>query len=517
MISEKQISFGGGIDTLSAVNALKPDAVADAVDVYISADRLLRQRWGTQVLATGATGSGLFVHAPPGVDPYFVAVNGGHVQVAQIGGEWLTVGSDISLSDVPHGFALAPSAGGSWLTFCFGPSEPLLAVNPVDSTATYTVGSTDVTLCPRYATYWQGRLWIAGEPTLEDDSIAWSAVWAPQNFLSYQAQNVRVDPANGGRITALVPGRSEEPLLYVFKESAIYAFQVYWQTDGWIPSAANTLDTTQSRIRPLSYRIGCVAPLSAMWVPSAEAADLYFLAADGVRSLRRSQEDVILGGIGRPLSYKIQAYIDRINWSCADRAVAAVYQNQYILAVPLDGASWPTHVLVKNLHTDPYAGWTVWDIAPRSLATRTHAQQHLYIQEAARVSEYSDDVQTTATMTIVTRAYDFRAPEQRKRWRWLELYYSIEGSGATLSVETCSDDSGTWNSLDSAWVDNSGAEIRLPAALPWKFGQEKIYVQKFPLEEVDPSYMIQFRIRVPADVMLRRLNVVAQVLPWEWI
>ncbi len=86
-------------------------------------------------------------------------------------------------------------------------------------------------------------------------------------------------------------------------------------------------------VHELTREIGCLARKSIV----TQGNNVFFLSDNGVYGL--AFEDLYnLRGIERPLSEKIQPYIDRISLELAPGAVAAYHNNRYWLAVPLDSA-----------------------------------------------------------------------------------------------------------------------------------------------------------------------------------
>lgn len=63
--------------------------------------------------------------------------------------------------------------------------------------------------------------------------------------------------------------------------------------------------------------------------------------------------------IKSPLSLPVRGYINRINWAAIHRAHAVVWDDLYILSVPLDGSAVPNFLLVYNIALQSWQGlWT---------------------------------------------------------------------------------------------------------------------------------------------------------------
>jgi len=90
-------------------------------------------------------------------------------------------------------------------------------------------------------------------------------------------------------------------------------------------------DTT---VNELTREVGCVARKSAI----SQGNNVFFLSDNGIYGLA-FQDEYNLRGVERPLSEKIQPYIDRINKTLAPKSVATYFNNRYYIAVPLDSSS----------------------------------------------------------------------------------------------------------------------------------------------------------------------------------
>ncbi len=154
----------------------------------------------------------------------------------------------------------------------------------------------------------------------------------------------RVGGGEGDPITGIVSWYNFN--LLVFKERSIHLV------------STNPAESSASswNVHRIDNSIGCI---SGRTIAQA-GADVFFLARDGVRSVR-----TILSGaqssVSEPLSVPIDDYIRRINWSAADTSCAIFWDNRYIISVPLDSSSTPDYTFVFNTVTKTWAGyWTGW-------------------------------------------------------------------------------------------------------------------------------------------------------------
>jgi len=305
---------------------------------------------------------------------------------------------------------------------------------------------------PNWITSYQGRLWITEPPArLRWSNIEDGAVFDPSNYLEVQ-------PEDGDRIVAVVPLRSIEPRLIIFKQRSIYLFDVVWSNGALIPTTENSIDTTNSAIKILSKEIGCIAPRTIQYVSGSERADIFFLSEKGVYSILRLEQD-IGGGLSEPLSRGIQKYIDRITPSAIHKAVAAVHDNKYYLAVPLDGATENSAILVFDLVRKRWETFLDKDVQS-FLRTKLGNKEYLFgALYSSNVSTPEVVVTTSSGATLLsncwpvvqigalspttyvtmpgvdytfqvhTPLFNLGVPNRAKRWKLAELYYHYEPVG----------------------------------------------------------------------------------------
>jgi hypothetical protein len=216
-------------------------------------------------------------------------------------------------------------------------SAPTVTVSGdgVDATVTATLidppaGST--------ATWHTNRIFLAGisgkSDTVRVSDLLDPAYWAVGN-------SFRV---GGGEGQAIIAFKSWDVMnLLVFKESSTYLVQ----TDP-AQGVANW------GIQKVSDTVGCVASRTAVQV----GADVWWLSRQGVVSVRRMAQET-QREISASVSVPIQSLMDRVSWQYVNTAHATYIDNKYLLAVPMDGATVPSHVLVYDTIHQCWAGyWT---------------------------------------------------------------------------------------------------------------------------------------------------------------
>ncbi len=514
--TERQVSSHEGSNTRDVSYLLTENQVRIAENMIINEPGRRRMRQGARAFgAPGGEPGGAGIYTLANSIQRFVGVwdsvlydssgNAGWAQIAT--GESLVTGK-------LHMFVEGRGANGRTLYICQaeqGVSGPLdqselMQYDTDNDAATRASG-----IQPRCVEFFQNRVWAGGlqGAANQQQDLYWGEVGGGLQFSD--GNNLLIEPGVGGEVSALIQTREETPRLLIFKESAIAVLDPRWgSSSALIPTAADSLDTINSSVRLLSRGTGCVATRTAIWVPGAEGADVFFLAADGIRSLSRAENDVIAGA-GLPISWPAKDIFDRVNWTHAHKAAAAVYDNAYHVALPLDGATQNSHIARYDLFQK---AWSLqsWDSKDAFLANLA-AQERLYFQNNTAVNDSAvtglagdavyqifraydgslDPGGTNIIMTEESRSFMFQEPFRKKRWshftmgvgsadtQWLEVAYRV--------------DLGPWRVLASEPVDGAEGTVVLGEdALPWDNTEDLIRKKQFSLIDITPSYTLDMRI-----------------------
>ena len=178
------------------------------------------------------------------------------------------------------------------------------------------------------------RVWLV----TARDVIEWSDIYEPTLF-DRTLNQVRLNNGNDDSIVALA--YYQESRIIVFKEQSI----------DFLGNVKGDLASLYAD--SISTKLGCTARRTVAEV----AGDLLWLADGGVYSLRQTEQSG-LRTPPMPLSYPVQAWIDRINWTYAWKSSAAVdvMNHLYLLSVPLDDAEEPNAMLVFNYASQQWQG-----------------------------------------------------------------------------------------------------------------------------------------------------------------
>ena len=521
--SEEVAYADGGERSDIELHLLAPNQAARLLNITPDVTGRLQKRPGINKLGSAGTGN------PNGLHSFEALLQNVHLLVGQWGGElysspgdatWTRRASNVSLYNTAY--ASAQGKGRSalptiFLASCVGATDNVSLPYGNLVCLDTGFGVTEVAVRPRALTWFQNRLWAAGDgnPKL----ISWSKPLDGRDFSN--GQNFEVDSSDGDILTALLPMRDGTPRIMIFGERSIHQLEIYWTTDGYFPTTANALDFTKSQLRPISLSTGCLSTRAAVWVPGQEQADVLFLSREGIRSLARSATDA-QGGAPPPLSKGIDPTIQRINWAEAARSVAAYWNNIAYFSVPVDGAVRPNLVIAYDTLRGGFyeldwnvAAWTPAKLtsdrkfffmsassctesglgSPASGITNGH---HIYQTDGSQVDPNNQPVQ----FDIQTRAFDFSQSvggqpgsglRVKKKLDYLDLAIQAAATCATVTIQYKLDDEDSWSTLRHIFVDPSDGFPYLPVQLPFSFSAGRVTRRSIILRDLRPCYKIQLR------------------------
>jgi len=391
--------------------------------------------------------------------------------------------------------------------------------------------------CPRAVTWWQGRLWMGNLscPDFGPDTLVWSDIL--DGVTIDPTNNIEIDPDKGDEIMAIVPTRSSDPRLYIFKRNSIYALDVVWGSGAYVPTTENTLDTTNSRVVLLSAKIGCVAPKTITYGSGSGNSDIFFLARDGLRSLKRVEQDTA-GGAGEAVSEPIKDVIDRINWAYAHKSVAAIWDHKLYLSIPVDGATSVNYTAVFDLIRKVWIGYyditgvdlidfdfndsqrklyTQWGVVTTENLAGTNATQAAHCFELFRADEFYNPSFATVEFEEQTRAFTFGNYGLKKKWNWLEMIFDPSESAVTVEI-TAKVDEYAWMTVSNDSIEADFEYPILPDPLPWTFQDQQPQTERYNLMDLPPGHKLQIKIvtTTPADFALRTTRVTAWPYSENW-
>ena len=275
--------------------------------------------------------------------------------------------------------------------------------------------------------------------------------------------------------------------IIVFKRNKIYLVDVTPSTT--VTSGTSVLSLTNSAaewsVQTVSNRIGCIAGRSVALVNK----DVFFLANDGIRSVSRSLADDF-STVGLTISEPVKDIIARINRSFIETCNATFHNNRYLLAIPLDSATRPSHILVYNSIFNCFEG--LWEVAAARMVETSFTSGFstntikLCIgttnSRVGHLTDYKDsdsvdintgfqDFGTGYTSRVVTKAYEFDDRFALKYGSHYEVEFFNSGStNATISIrrDTDGNDIVLGTNVDTTSPDGLTLPFTLPATLSAK-------------------------------------------------
>ena len=275
--------------------------------------------------------------------------------------------------------------------------------------------------------------------------------------------------------------------IIVFKRNKIYLVDVTPSTT--FTSGTSLLSLTNSAaewtVQTISNRIGCIAGRSVALVNK----DVFFLANDGIRSISRSLADDF-STVGLTISEPVKDVIARINRSFIETCNATFHNNRYLLAIPLDSATKPSHILVYNSIFNCFEG--LWEIAAARMVETSFTSGFttntikLCIgttnSRIGHLTDYKDsdsvdittgfqDFGTGYTSRVVSKAYEFDDRFALKYGSHYEIEFFNSGStNATISLrrDTDGNDVILGSNVDTTSPDSLTLPFVLPATLSAK-------------------------------------------------
>ena len=306
--------------------------------------------------------------------------------------------------------------------------------------------------------------------------------------------------------------------IIVFKRNKIYLVDVTPSTT--FTSGTSLLSLTNSAaewtVQTISNRIGCIAGRSVALVNK----DVFFLANDGIRSISRSLADDF-STVGLTISEPVKDVIARINRSFIETCNATFHNNRYLLAIPLDSATKPSHVLVYNSIFNCFEG--LWEVAAARMVETSFTSGFttntikLCIgttnSRIGHLTDYKDsdsvdittgfqDFGTGYTSKVVSKAYEFDDRFALKYGSHYEIEFFNSGStNATISLrrDTDGNDVILGSNVDTTSPDSLTLPFVLPATLSAKVVKRRADSLR--------SYDKWRNIRLKVEATTRKLSI----------
>jgi len=428
-------SFSGGMDSVAAPRLLSDVTSSELINVDIDRTGTAITRRGTAsvsstALAEGtASIQGLAYFNTLSHEKLVVAKNRKifHYSAQAGTGAWTQEGSSylVTSDSAPVYFAQLEDK----LFFCDGVSD----LKYFDGSAVQSINAgSGAPPAIKLLSSHTNRLFAV--PSGEPDTIYVSDLLDAEGTSSWSVvQSIRIG-GDGDPITAIHPWTGFR--LLAFKRNSTFVINAD-------PTASSIADWA---IEAIDRSVGCIAPRSVAQV----GADIYWLASDGVRSLRRT-----LAGteqeISEPISKPIDSIIQTLNLGEASESAGFYYQNRYFLSFPANAATSNDTTIVWNTEFKSWSGkWTGMAGTCFARYSRSPDDDMVLGNSSGKVlrwrgnvseaneaeADFTDDGAVIPT-TIVTREFAFRDVVSLKSLYGIEIefYESL----ATCSVQLIPD------------------------------------------------------------------------------
>jgi len=143
--------------------------------------------------------------------------------------------------------------------------------------------------------------------------------------------------------------------LLVFKQRSVWVVDctARQNSTSWVDASSFVSDWT---VKLINGSVGCVAARTVCSV----GRDVYFLSADGVRSISNIEAGS-QNTVGQPISTPVRDVVGSMNQSYISKCAATYYNNRYFLSLPTATATTNTKTLVYNVLFGVWSGvWTGW-------------------------------------------------------------------------------------------------------------------------------------------------------------
>ncbi len=318
-------------------------------------------------------------------------------------------------------------------------------------------------------TYFRNIVWA-----LKEDGLYFSDA-APSDYSAAFDRNTNVFRMPVGEERALA-GTRDFGLLVVGKEQV-------WSLNPSITPAA-----TDKSEKISDY--GCAAGNTFIEVGD----DFVYLAFDGVRGLRRTEQDKLQYGTSLPISYKLKTEFENINWAHIKKACSVYWDNKYFISLPTGSSTTNNEVWVYYPATEGWSVFTGWNVSCWA-KFKVSGEERLYCGDSTDGTVYqawegSSDDGTAIEMIEEGRQEDLGQPLVKKYGGEFKVVakpagdYNINVYGAF--------DGGSYNKLGELNVGSN--LVTFPVTFPVAFYPGQTVFEKFPLDTYGEWYYFNYKL-----------------------
>ena len=463
--------LGGGMNDRQHPSVLSDKEAQNLQNVDLSLPGQRSRRPGrTLVEDLGAAAiGGMFNFDPQGETANLLVLENTNLKRWTGSGSFVSVSSSLTLSYPNIGFAQSYKTGVGDVALIYTGSGNVQEINGSYTLTDLGDTNTSPPKTPIMAGY-RNRVW-----SLKSDLLYFSSA-APSDYSTAFDRTTNNFRIPCGEERALIPTRDQG--LIILGKSQVWAI--------------NPSTTPAATDKPeFISNYGCAAGKTAVILGD----DIYYFSFDGVRGIKRTEQDKLQYGTSKPVSYRLKSNFETINWAQITKACAVFWDNKYFLALPVSGSTYNNQVWVYWPSSDSWVVLTGWNVAAWSVF-KLNGEERLYYGEASadgdvfRAWSGASDSGTAISWIEESRSDNLKQPSIRKIGSELEVVAKPSGN-YNITVEGAFDN-GSYNSLGT--VNVSSGLITFPVTYPVAFTPDSEIREKFHLDSYGPFYTFAYKL-----------------------
>ena len=277
--------------------------------------------------------------------------------------------------------------------------------------------------------------------------------------------------------------------------------------------------TASDKPEPLIPNMGVVSKKA--WACVGD--DIYFFSQDGLRAVKRTQQDKLQLGATYPVSYRLKTEFSRISWAYASRIALVYFDNKLFISVPTSSTAYDTWVYYPAL--DAFV--IIQGYSPRCWSTyKVSNEERLYygIEGDGKVYRawygYTDQGSTTTDGTAINlqeegKEENFGYPLIKKSGGEVKIEAKKTGD-YTISVYV-SLDGDEYAKLGDMDIDQT--YITFPTTFPASFPLLNRITETFHLDEYGEFKTLKLKIvhndTNSTDITIYKRNVITFPCEYE--
>ena len=466
--------ISAGVNNRQHASNLKENQVASLLNADIGIPGLGNKRSGIALIEDlgNDAGTGALGFIPLGADNLMVVTHGTTLETSSaltVGGSSFTARKADFTSGLQTGLIKTYESGEDDVLLISNGTDNVFRMN--NSFSFQDLGDTNTSppLTTVMHTY-RDRVWA-----LKDELLYFSDASAADYSAAFDRTN------NAFRLPV-----GDEKAIIGIRDTGLF---VIGEEQIWGLNPSIVPDPTTDKPEKI-LEIGAAAGRSCVQVGD----DIYFLAKDGIRGVKRTLQDKLQLGVSYPISYPLKDELATVNWEHAHKATGVWFDNMYLIALPVSGSSYNNAVWAFYPANNAWTVWDSWNVGDWAKITMSGEERLYYIDSddgsVYRAFSGETDAGTAITYTEVGRKEDLGQPLKKKVAG--ELLVKCQASGSSnLDVQVSFDDGG-FNSLGT--MSLAGNLVTFPVTFPVNFSGGNIVYKKFHLDSYGAWYYAQIKL-----------------------